>query len=80
MSPKAMFNNQEVETEIITIIESVERYGQIRLQDGTILNIKATPTEVALVKNQTDQEGKPVYLVKSNTIIAIHSTPHKTDI
>jgi hypothetical protein len=75
MSPKIMLNNEEVECIKVTIIESVERFSQIRLDDGTILNIKATPQEVSRVENRFDQSGNPIYVVKSNNIINVHSSP-----
>ncbi len=75
MSPKINLNNEEVECTKVTIIESVERFSQIRLDDGTILNIKATPQEVVRVENRFDQSGNPIYVVKSNNIINVHSSP-----
>ncbi len=75
MSPKIRLNDEEVECKKVIIIESVERFSQIRLDDGTILNIKASPQEVFRVDNRYDRAGNPVYVVNSNNVITVHSSP-----
>ncbi len=75
MSPKIRLNNEEVECKKVNIIESVERFSQIRLDDGTILNIKASPQEVFRVDNRYDRTGNPIYVVNSNNVITVHSSP-----
>ena len=53
MPKKIMFNNEEVVATKVNIIESVERFSQIRLDDGTIINIKASPQEVSRISSTT---------------------------
>ncbi len=72
---KIMFNNEEVVATKVNIIESVERFSQIRLDDGTIINIKASPQEVSRIENKFDHNGNPVYVVNSTNVVTVHSSP-----
>ena len=75
MPKKIMFNNEEVVATKVNIIESVERFSQIRLDDGTIINIKASPQEVPRIENKFDHNGNPIYVVNSTNVVTVHSSP-----
>ena len=80
MPKKIMFNNEEVVATKVNIIESVEKesvekFSQIRLDDGTIINIKASPQEVSRIENKFDHNGNPIYVVNSTNVVTVHSSP-----
>lgn len=59
---------------VVEIVESVERSNEIRLKDGTILNLKATIVEVVRLE-QWDADGNPLYGVKSQNILTVVKCP-----
>lgn len=75
MPRKMRINNEDVEATKVTIVETVERFSQIRTDDGSIINIKASPQEVFRIDNRYDDQGNPMYFVTSNTVVTIHSSP-----
>lgn len=56
---------------LVDIIESTERYSEVRLYDGTTLRTKLVVTEVTRLDDQWDADGNPVYAVKSNNIVVV---------
>jgi hypothetical protein len=59
----------------VVIVETVERFSQIRTDDGTIINIKASPQEVFRIDNRFDNQGNPMFVVTSNTVVTVQSSP-----
>ena len=56
---------------LVDIIESTERYSEVRLYDGTTLRTKLVVTEVTRLDDQWDADGNPVYAIKSNNIVVV---------
>lgn len=50
---------------------SGEYWNEYLLDDGTILRLKPVVTQVLRVDDAYDDEGSPVYAVKSNNIVVI---------
>jgi len=61
----------------ISIDESLERWSEIKLSDGTILRVKQTVVQIIRIDGEFDQEGNPSYVVKSTPTIAIASVDPK---
>lgn len=74
MSTKITINNVEYDTQKVPILESIERFSNIRLQDGSIINIKATPQEVTRIEGLFDPNGRPAYIVNSTTVVVVSSS------
>jgi len=55
----------------VPIEESTERWSEFKLEDGTIIRIKQTIASAIRVDGQYDQEGNPVYVLKSAPAVAI---------
>ena len=64
-----------VEAEVIEIVQSVERFNDIHLADGTILKMKVVAIEVVRLKDQWNAEGDPIYQIKSQNIVAATNVP-----
>ena len=72
-------SGETVEGTFVDVIESTERFTDIKLEDGTILKAKASVAEVARVDGHWDDDGNPLYFVKSQTVITVAKTPFKKE-
>ncbi|MBI4822694.1 MAG: hypothetical protein HY805_00460 [Nitrospirae bacterium] len=59
-----------VDATVVDINSSQENWNQYLLSDGTVLKFKSIATEVVKVDNQYDQEGNPIYMVKSTNVVS----------
>ncbi len=59
----------------VPVDETTERWSEVTLEDGSIIRVKTTVMSAIRVANQWDQEGHPVYLVKSVPAVMIASSP-----
>jgi hypothetical protein len=55
----------------IPVDESTEKWSEVKLVDGTVIRVKQTVASVVRLENEWDQEGNPIYVVKSAPAIAI---------
>ena len=49
------------------------------VEDGTILRAKLSVAEVARVDGRWDDDGNPLYFVKSQTVITVAETPFRRE-
>jgi len=61
----------------VPVVEAEERFVQYKLEDGTILRVKNVAMSVLRVDNEYLPDGSPVYLVLSNPVVSVVSSPHK---
>ena len=61
----------------VPISESIERWSELTLDDGAIIRVKMTVAQAFRVDGQFDQEGNPVYVLKSTSTIALVSVPEE---
>lgn len=59
----------------VPVVEAEERFIQYKLEDGTILKVKNVATSVLRVDDQYLPDGAPVYLVISNPVVSVVSSP-----
>ena len=64
----------DVDATIVEIEESIERFTEIRLKEGTILKVKNTILEVVRLE-QWDADGNPLYGVKAQNVLTIVNCP-----
>lgn len=72
-------SGETVEGTFISVIESTERFTDIKLEDGTILKAKVSVAEVARMDGRWDDDGNPLYFVKSQTVITVAKTPFRKE-
>jgi len=61
----------------VSIKEATERWSEVVLDDGTTLRIKPNILGVVRVDNQYDQDGNPLYALRSSQVMAVvHVEPH----
>ena len=65
-----------VDGTIVDIEESVERFSELKLADGTVLKAKVNAVQAIRIDGQQDADGNPVYSLKSNTVVVVASSPH----
>lgn len=61
----------------VPIIESKERWSELTLEDGTVLRVKPNVITAIRVEGQYDQDGNPLYALKSTQIMAVVSCPDR---
>jgi hypothetical protein len=62
----------EKDAQLIDIQQSNEHWNNYLLGDGTVLKIKLVATEVWRIENEWDQEGNPVYVIKSSNVVTVN--------
>lgn len=65
----------EVDALEVDVLESLERWSELRLNDGAVLNVKPIITSVARVPGRYDPEGNPLYVIKGGFALAVKSIP-----
>lgn len=58
----------------VGIRESVERFTDLKLEDGTILKTKVVAVEAIRLEGK-DGDGNPMYVLKSQTIVTVFDSP-----
>ncbi len=59
----------------VPILESNEKVSEVKLEDGTILYVKASPISVLRIDGVWDAHNNPMYSVQSNTVIGVKHAP-----
>lgn len=62
-----------VDAELVEVQNSQESWSQYLLGDGTNLKVKVVVTEVWRAEDKYDNEGNPVYIVKSGNILVVNA-------
>ena len=60
----------------INIVESTDRFSEVKLEDGTILKTKMVALSVARVQDQWDAEGNPIYELRSQNVVVPECPPN----
>lgn len=58
--------------QLVEIQQSNEHWNQYLLSDGTVIKMKLVATEVWRFEDQWDNEGNPVYVVKSSNVVTVN--------
>ena len=66
-----------VEGVVVSVTESTERFSDVKLADGTLLKTKLSSLEAIRVKDQWDADGNPVYILKSQNVVAVSESPNE---
>jgi hypothetical protein len=58
----------------VPITESIERWTELKLEDGSVLRIKPNVLSATRIENMWDPEGNPMYAVKAlNSMVVVES-------
>ena len=61
----------------VGVVESTERFSEVRLEDGTTIRTKLSVFDAVRIDGQWDKEGNPVYVVKSHNIVTVVESPER---
>jgi hypothetical protein len=61
----------------VPVVESEEQFLQYKLEDGSIIKVKNIATNVLRVDDQYLPDGSPVYIIISNPVVSVISSPLK---
>jgi hypothetical protein len=62
----------------VPILESVERWTELTLEDGAVIRIKPMVLGVVRLDNQWDQENNPLYAIRGGqNVMTIVSVPDR---
>jgi hypothetical protein len=64
-------DGRDADGTIIDINSSQEHWNQYLLSDGTVIKFKVVATEVVRVEGEYDQEGNPIYFLKSSHVMSV---------
>ena len=59
----------------VPIVESTERWTEVKLEDGSVLRVKASILSAIRVPGQYDADGNPMYALKSNVAMIVADAP-----
>jgi len=68
-------SQREVEAVPVDFDAKMEPWSTISLEDGSVIKLRTVVTGVTRLEGEHDQQGHPVYMVNSNTIIRVVSAP-----
>ena len=74
LTSNSNFQGKEVDATEVRFQTIREEWNEYQLMDGTVLRMKAVVGEVFRVEDTYDNEGNPVYQVKSNNMLIVKST------
>lgn len=63
--------NVQVEGLDIPVAESVERWSEVHLVDGTVFRVKLNVISVVRLLDRYDEHGNPVYFINGHPAVAM---------
>jgi hypothetical protein len=64
-----------VEGTEVAVKESMERWTEVTLEDGSVLRIKPTVLSAIRIDGQYDPEGNPMYALRAGQMLTVVSAP-----
>ena len=65
---KVPFGNQMVDATPLRFRSAGENWNEYLVDDGSVIRIKLVATDILRVDGQYDQQGNPIYVVKSSNV------------
>ena len=59
----------------VPVIESTERWTEIKLEDGSVLRVKPSVLSAIRIPDQWDPEGNPMYALKAANAMIVAEAP-----
>lgn len=59
----------------VPILESIERWTEVKLDDGSIIRIKPSVLSAIRIPDQYDQDGNPQYVLKATNAMMVAESP-----
>jgi len=65
----------DIDVSDVPIVEQEEQFIRYKLADGTVLKVKNVATSVLRIENQYLPDGTPIYIMASNPVVSVVSSP-----
>ncbi len=65
----------DVEGTEIQLTESVERWTELKLEDGSVLRVKPTILSIIRLDGRYDPQGNPMYAIQGGQTMVVGSAP-----
>jgi len=59
----------------VEVEESTERWSHLKLADGSSVRVKPVIATIIRVKDQYDQDGNPIYVIKGSMAFVVDESP-----
>jgi hypothetical protein len=59
----------------VPIVESTERWTEVKLEDGSILRLKPTIVSAVRLPGEWDPQGNPMYALMANNAMVVAESP-----
>ena len=73
---KVKLGNETLEGVPVSVSSASEQWNEYLLEDNTVVRMKLVVTDVVKVDERYDQDGNPLYIMKSSNIASV-SSPDK---
>lgn len=70
-------DGSEVEATELSFQNVREHWNEYLLDDGTIIKLKPVATELFRLDDRHDNEGNPVYILKSRNILVVNAAEER---
>jgi len=71
--PKIQFQGEEVDATEVDFQTRKEDWNEYQLMDGSVIKMKAVVGDIVRIEGKFDNEGNPVYVVRSNNVLMVRS-------
>ena len=71
--PKIPYKGQQVDATEVDFEVRKEDWSEYQLRDGATIKMKMVVIEVLKVPDEYDNEGNPIYVIKSNNVLAVRA-------
>lgn len=63
----------EQDAELVEVQQSSEHWNQYLLADGAVIRLKAVAIEVWRFLGQYDNDGNPMYVIRSRNVVSVNA-------
>jgi len=74
--PKVNWQGQEVDAVEVRYKSIREDWNEYDLDDGSTVRIKLLVSEIVRLADGFDQEGNPIYVIKSGNVVFVKAPDH----
>ena len=71
--PRIPYKGREVDATEVDFQTRKEDWNEYQLMDGSFIRMKLVVSEIFKVPDEYDEEGNPVYVVRSNNVLVVRS-------
>ncbi len=71
--PKIPYKGEEVDATEVEFQTRKEDWNEYQLMDGSVIKMKAVVGDIIRIEGKFDNEGNPVYVVRSNNVLMVRS-------